>query len=307
MKIIKQGSWMNTIRRAGEGQFETTATFLSSDFEGSINLLCRSSDFEILDAKWAIFRAKDKERRGEGTAHMLIGESAFVNDKRNSVKILPDYSRCVDYLVPPGGWMGQEFHKSEILDQPPEEVSPEWENIRELYLEAMRGALQGENFLMEERGIKDLEQYERDWLATSPACRPYNLRMPEVHEWPEYIGSTHEYRLYDMYNKYLQATFWDNEDGTATGVGGYHDSFHEMNAKITYRLSDGVITDIDVTMVRVPFETCWDINGSFAESLVGMSVNEISKRDVGKVLGGRLGCFHMVDAVIDMINLVKEK
>ena len=46
---------------------------LTTDFEGSISLTFKNDTFEITDAKWGIHRAPDMDRRGEGTADMLIG------------------------------------------------------------------------------------------------------------------------------------------------------------------------------------------------------------------------------------------
>lgn len=307
MKIIRQGAYSNIVRRINEEECISDAYLNETSFEGSASLRFKVDTFEIVDAHWTIHRASDPERRGEGIAEILIGESAYIDDRRNSIRVLPDYSQVVDYHRPPGGWEGIPDKKSRLLDEPPTEVSPEWLKIRELFNETLRGAYQAEAYLIEERGMGTLREYESYWEKLKPGyCRPYvKGSMPPLEAWPIYSGNVQHYRTYDLYNKYLHYAIMDQGDGQFYAAGSYSDSAHEMNIELNYD-EKGVIQDYDMTAVRVPFDRCWELDHLNPEGVVGMTLQEVSKRDIGKVLGGQDGCFHMVDILADIASVIAE-
>ena len=74
MKIIRQGAYSNIVRRISEEECITDSYLNATEFEGSASLRFRVDTFEITDARWAIHRAPDPERRGEGVAGLMIGE-----------------------------------------------------------------------------------------------------------------------------------------------------------------------------------------------------------------------------------------
>ncbi|MGN1349738.1 MAG: DUF2889 domain-containing protein [Anaerovoracaceae bacterium] len=286
LRIIRQGIYENDVRRLSDTESVANSFLLTTDFEGSIALTIKNDTFEIVDAQWSIHRAPDMDRRGEGRAEMLIGDSAFTGDRRNHVKVLPDYSA------------GQTE-----TPEDPKAVSPEWAHIRELYLEAMRGLLQAENYLLYERGFKGIIDYEESWDSD---CRPYHTEKPGVNEWPAYVGSFEHFRKRDLYNKYLQMTLMDNGDRTVTALGTYNDSFHEMSVCFVFDPADGIIQDLSLNHVRVPFKPCHDFQESFAERFIGLNIHDLSKREVGKLIGGSFGCFHFVDIIYDLVEMAAE-
>ena len=73
-------------------------------------------------------------------------------------------------------------------------------------------------------------------------------------------------------------------------------------AEIPKICASGVISDFDLNAVRVPFPPCHDLDHSHAEDFVGKDIRAIKKREVGKILGGALGCFHFVDIVADIAD-----
>ena len=307
MKIIRQGAYSNIVRRISEEECISDAYLNATEFEGSASLRFKVDTFEITDAHWAIHRAPDPERRGEGIAEKLLGESAYIDDRRNSIRVLPDYSFVIDYNRPPGGWEGIPDKKQGLLTEPPAEISPEWKNIRELFNETLRGAYQGEAYLIEERGMGTLREYEAYWEKLKPGyCRPYvKGDMPALEEWPIYSGNVQHYRAYDLYNKYLHYAIMDNGDGLYYAAGSYSDSAHEMNIELTYD-ADGLIKDYDMTAVRVPFDRCRELDHLNPADVIGMNLRDISKRDIGKVLGGAEGCFHFVDILADIAVVIQD-
>lgn len=313
MKIRKQGAYINEVRRLGDTKAESSASMVATDFEGSVNIVFDTTNYGILDASWAIHRAADMERRGEGRASMLIGESAYIDDRKNSIRILPDYSRSVDYQLPPGGWIHEvPQHKSSLTEACPDDdheraerekdaVSPEWLNIRELFNETIRGAYQAENYMLVERNYADLADYEDHWINGKNAyCRPYNPPKPKLEEWPEHAGTPQHYRMRDLYNKYIHYNVIEHDDGHLEVITTYNDSFHEMTALFTVD-PDAVITDMNVMIVRVPFARCREFDHAFREDFVGKCIKGMKKREIGEIVGGAFGCYHLLDAIANAI------
>ncbi len=307
MKILKQGAYSNIVRRISEEECVSDAFLMETGFEGSVSLRFRVDTFEITDAQWSVHMQRSGERRGEGRADMLLGESAYADDRRNSIRVLPDYTYVTDYNMPPGGWEDVDPHKSGLTDIPPEEVSPEWKKIRELYNETVRGAYQAEAYLIEERGMGTLREYESYWCDLKEGyCRPYKPGdMPALHEWPVYTGNTQHYRKRDLYNKYLHYAIMDKEEGVYRAAGSYSDSFHEMDIELTYD-EEGIIRSFDMTAVRVPFAPCRELDHLNPEEVIGLNLRTMKKRDIGKVLGGAPGCFHMVDIMAAIASAVQD-
>ena len=110
----------------------------------------------------------------------------------------------------------------------------------------------------------------------------------------------------DLYNKYLQMNLIDNGDETVTALGTYNDSFHEMSTCFVFNKADGVITDFSLNHLRVPFKSCHDFQESFSELFIGLNIHELTKRDIGKLIGGSYGCFHFVDIIYDLIEMAAE-
>ncbi len=307
MKIKMQGSYINTVRRISENECLSEAVLLESDFEGSASLIYRPDTFEIVDARWAIHRASDPERRGEGVAELLIGESAYIDDHKNSIRTLPDYTYCVDYHMPPGGWKGVEPHKTIFEKKPRIKVSPAWENIKELFQEALRGAYQAEEYLVKERGYESLFEFETSWRSQRAGyCRAFDpnnmpaLELKHIHK-----GNVQHCHVYDLYNKYINFILMEIEDCMTYALGAYHDGAQEMNME--FRLdSEGIILEYDINAVRVPFNVCWEWDHLNPPELKGMNMLTLSKRDIGRIIGGSSGCFHLVDIVADIVTALKK-
>lgn len=316
MKLLKQGAYTSNIRRYGDHHAIADACLLSTDFEGSVSVIFERATMKITEARWAIHRAADPESRGQGFAPMLVGDSAHANEK-NCVKYLPDYSRSVDFSLPPGGWDGEVQSHKRVLTPATEdreeakahrdEVSPAWKVIRELYLEVLRGVLQAEYYMLPERGYTSYIDYELKWGDSMIGnCRPYDGEKPPIDAWAIYVGGPNHYRGYDYYNKYKQFTLIDREDGTVSATGAYHDSFHELTVTLDFQKEDGIITDYEQVTVRVPFDACRELDHLHREQFIGKDIRGFAKRDVGKISGGSSGCYHLVDIVADISDAAKD-
>ncbi|MBR5228853.1 MAG: DUF2889 domain-containing protein [Firmicutes bacterium] len=309
-KILKQGACMCHVERLDEGHCISGVNFMATDFDAYVDIVFDVHTYEITDANWAIHRAPDMDRRGQGKATMIIGDSAFPADGRLSVRIMPDYSKCTDFTMPPGGWFDYPHHKDKLEEVCPDDdkvrakvekddVSPEWKKVRELFLEAVRGAFQAELFLVEERGCKSLAELQERWLEDKNAyCRPYNPPDLELaRKWPPFIGLSQHYPLKNTYKKYIQYVQYDEGDGVVRSVSHYNDSTHTMSAEIRYVVETGEILGVENDVQRVPFSICAETEGRNLDWFTGGNVYQLAKRDVGGVIGGPRGCFHMLDVI----------
>ena len=68
-----------------------------------------------------------------------------------------------------------------------------------------------------------------------------------------------------------------------------------MAVEIRFRRKDGVITGFDVQALQVPYEPCWSLDHDYQEEFLGKNIYELKKRDLGKIVGGPMGCFHILD------------
>ena len=298
MQILKQGSYINWVRRVDENTVCSEASLVENGFEGSAAFFFSPETYRVKDAVWSIHHTSDPERRGEGHIAELTGLSVYADDREIAVRNLPDYSACTPYHLPPGGWIHPVAEKSSVKSEPDvENISPEWKKIRELFNEAIRGAYQAEFYLLVERGMNTLEEYEIMWESPEREnyCRPYTGNMPSIEDWPMHTGAIQHYRTRDLYNKYLHFSIMELEGEERVAIGSFHDSFHEMAAEIRFRRKDGVITGFDVQALRVPYEPCWSLDHEYQEDFLGKNVYEMKKRDLGKIVGGPMGCFHILD------------
>jgi len=310
LKILKQGACMCHVEKLEDNTCVSGVNFMATDFDGYVDIYFDCSTYEIKDANWAIHRAPDPQRRGQGKATMLIGDSAFPADGRLSVKILPDYSKSTDFTMPPGGWFDFPHHKDNLEEACPDDdkvrakaekdqVSPEWQKIRNLFLEAVRGAFQAELFLVKERGSDSLADLQEHWLEDKlNYCRPYNPPDLEVaRTWPPRIGLAQHYPLKNIYKKYIQYVLYDEGDGIIRSVSHYNDSTHTMSAEIRYVAETGEILELDNSIQRIPFDICAECEGRNIEWFKGRNIYDLTKIDVGAVIGGPMGCFHMLDVI----------
>ncbi len=318
LKIIKQGACMCHVEKLDNNTCVSGVNFMATDFDAYVDIYFDSSTYEIVDANWAIHRSPDPQRRGQGKATMLIGDSAFPADGRLSAKILPDYSKSTDFTMPPGGWFDYPHHKDQLVEVCPDDdmarakaekdkASPEWRKTRELFLEAVRGAFQAELFLVKERGSDSLAKMQEHWLEDKMNyCRPYNPPDLELaRTWPPVIGLSQHYPTKNIYKKYIQYVLYDEGDGIIKANSHYNDSTHTMSAEIRYVAETGEILSLEDDIQRVPFAICAENEGRNIEWFTGKNIYQLSKHQVGEVLGGSMGCFHLVDVVWYVIESIQ--
>ena len=270
IKILEQGAWINYANSLNEKELISQAMLLSTRYEYSATLCATKDEFKITRAYYSIHRCPDMSKRVEADIPELIGGSAQA-DGVKAIKDLKDFSGDG--------------------------------NIKELLIECVRGMIQAETYLLEELGFKTREEYEEDWRIDKDGyCRAYWNTAPPIEEWPTYIGAYEHYRTENFYNKYKSYVILQKNEGEAIINGVYNDSFHEMHSEITYDLANRNINAFDMIVCRAPHAPCYELSYTAADSFIGKSIDSFPKREVGKLIGGGPGCFHLVDIVYDMAS-----
>jgi len=273
-KVLEQGAWINYTNRLNDKELISQSMFLSTRYDCSATLCATTKGYKITQAYYSIHRCPDMSKRKEANIPELIGGSGHY-DGVKAIKDLKDF-----------GDDGK---------------------VKELLVESIRGLDQAETYLLEELGMKTREEYETHWQkGKNDYCRPYWGKMPGLEEWSTYIGAYDYNRTGNFYTKYKSYTIIQKNENEAIVSGTYNDSFHEMNSEITYNLTNRNISAFDMVVVRAPHTPCYELSHTAAESFIGKSIDALPKRDVGKILGGAPGCFHLTDIVFDMALAVKE-
>ncbi len=274
IKVMEQGAYMNRVDRTEKGKIKATCTFLSTRYECDIVIYADLYEMKIDKTEYSIHRTPSNKEIIESEIPELVGVPCTF-DAAKIIKTLPNYD---------GNGI-----------------------IKELLLENIRGISQAECYYLEEMNFADPIEYEIYWQRDkTDYCIPYTGRMPELREWPDHINAFNHMRQKNLYNKYKQYTVYSTGGDEATIHGAYHDSFHEMHAYLTYSVTSREISDFDVTMCRWPFDACFALDHWNPGLFIGRNIDELSKREVGKLIGGSYGCFHLVDIVSDMSKAAKE-
>ena len=79
-----------------------------------------------------------------------------------------------------------------------------------------------------------------------------------------------------------------------------------MCAQISYSMNSGKITDFDMTLRRWPFAACFEMDHMWSGLFVGRQIDELTKKETGKLIGGSGGCFHLTDIVADMAKAARD-
>jgi hypothetical protein len=274
IKILDQGSWMNYTNRLNDKELISQSMFISTKYECSATLVATAAGFKITQAYCSAHRCGDKSKRIEEPIPELVGGSAHYDGVR-AIKGLKDF-----------GDDGK---------------------IKELLAECIRGVEQAETYLLAELGFTTREEYETYWQKDKAEyCRPYWGRMPGLDEWSTYIGAYDYSRSQNFYNKCKSYTIIQRNDTQIEVTGVYNDSFHEMHSELKYNTKDHIIADFDMIICRAPHTQCYELTHTAAELFVGKPIDSLKKRDIGKLIGGAPGCFHLVDIVADMALAVSE-
>ncbi|NLV15752.1 MAG: DUF2889 domain-containing protein [Syntrophomonadaceae bacterium] len=269
MKCVFNASHFTTVIRK-DNELLAQSVYLSTSIEAIGMVRADVSSFMINGAEWEIYRSPDN----------LLNELADVPELKGTEAFLNVGQALRDVIGDRGGGLP-----------------------RELLAECIRGLIQAETFVYQERGYSSPEAYDNYWEELSADyCRYFtNLDKVEKH-WRDHVGPFERGR--SLYNRCKKSEVWVGQDGRISSGGSFIDSYHELCVQIRID-SRGVIEECQGNFLRAPDRICFE-NADNLNIMIGQNLADLSKRQIGGDLGGPQGCFHLVDLVYDIGQAVNE-
>lgn len=169
-----------------------------------------------------------------------------------------------------------------------------------LFSEAIKGVIQAQNFLLEERGFASLAEYNdqrtKELIGT---CRYFsNLDRVNQRWYDDVVSST---RLDSVFARFKTQSLFGLGEGQYLLLGNLSDSLHEVNARI--KLDGFTIQEADGVFMRFPDPVCWEAVG-LLKNLQGFNLQGMPKKELAGILGKRQGCVHLIDLVYDCVQVL---
>jgi hypothetical protein len=95
----------------------------------------------------------------------------------------------------------------------------------------------------------------------------------------------------------------EQEDTNIKIIVHLKDYFHEIKSTVTFDSNFTMILDAKVQIIKVPWDLCYEV-ASKMEGLVGLKIQSGIKEQVQRILGGAMGCVHLVELAMDSITTV---
>lgn len=256
MELIYQKNWFCSARRIHAGELLAEATILQTDMEATGRLKVDPSSFEIKDARWEIFRSPGGAFNGSNEEPGLKGENAYFNVGRAIRNAVGDTA---------GGM------------------------VRDLLLECVRGVIQAETFLFQERGFPTLKAYSEHWRKVQVDTCRYQSNLNRVTRWwDEYVdGLQHGLNLF---NRTKNIAVYLLPDSFLVHCG-FSDSYHELGLSSRIDL-DGRVQECSSTYLRAPDQVCFEC-ALLPDGLKGVLLTECTRKQLAQIVGGPQGCDHL--------------
>lgn len=173
--------------------------------------------------------------------------------------------------------------------------------VAALFLETVRGVVQAETYLLQERGFESAAEYSSYFENIyAGSCRYYSYLDRVRRRWDEYAGgSERKGRLFWRSKTYL---LYALAGGGNLVIGSLADTFHELNVRLW--VDGGRISTATADFLRIPDTVCSEAAG-FLEDITGMDALSLNKKELAGMLGGSQGCIHLIDVVDDAVGLLK--
>lgn len=266
MAIWEQGMRTCSCTRIGKDVLQIRSVFLSTKEECSAWMDCDVHSFQVLDGGWEIQRTMGEIPCASGNLDVFCGTEAH-------------------------------FEAGLVIRDLPGVPEP----IKELLRECVRGIVQAESYLTEERGYASPEEQDAEFTRLyGKGCRFYAYPDAADVPWSVFIGSYR--RKEGLFHRYKSYVVSGQEKGIFQVSGTFCDSFHEIHLEFAVNSEEGCIQEARAEFLRAPGRPCFDCAGH-AEKLSGMQAS-ISKRELGALLGGAEGCSHLVDLAGEIFGVV---
>lgn len=239
---------------------------MSNDIEAFAWVNADVHSLYVLEARWALYRAPDREL-GVFELPMLTGVEAYLNSGPALKSVLGD---------------------------------PDQELERELIAECFRCILQAETFFYKERGHETAEKYVEFWHHSYAGfCRYYN-NFNEIDKiWPAWLANTK--RSYNLFNRDKTITIQRQQTNLVI-ICSFIDTFHHLHLEMQID-QDGQIQVACGNYLNAPHNNCHE-NAEHLQKLIGHNLPAMSKKEIANIVGGPDGCTHLLELIGDACKAI---
>jgi|GEM_PF-6971925 len=269
MEILAQGNTVTTVCRENDTVVSETV-FLNRLWEARGMIRADIRTYVIKDAGWEISENPAGLEPGERKIDFPSGTVGHIQGK----KALGAFVRL------PGGIM-----------------------MKYLMNQCLNGLIQGETYIIHERGYETREEYNAFWNEIEKnGCRMYTYPDSSDLPWMEFVPK-HSSDGKNLFNRFKS---WDIScrGDEMTARGRFNDTYHELGLEIGYDRHSGTAGYCDVFYRRAPGASCFG-NSIHGQKLAGRNLYEIRKPELIEIFGRYSGCYHLTEIARDTVNEIK--
>ncbi|MGI6119106.1 MAG: DUF2889 domain-containing protein [Desulfosporosinus sp.] len=269
MKNLFQRNWYTDVSRSDNGMLRAETTYLDTYREAAAQLLVDVNSFIIKEALWTERRSLQTKKVRTRQITALHGAEAYLNSG-------PALKKAAAFLA-------------DSLT-----VS--------LFAEAIRGIVQAETFLLEERGYASEEDYDNAWADFYlGSCRYYSNLDRVTQSWYAHVGESKRDGN-NLYVRFKTQSLFSLGEGRYLLTGNFSDSFHEIS--ISIKLDKFTVEHASGVLPRTPDLVCKEA-AQLLDNLQGINLHGLPKKEIATILGNGQGCIHLIDLVSDCAQLLE--
>lgn len=261
-------SLMASITRSAERQLWVRIHLLDAWRELSAELWVGSGDFRIQRARTITHREKQAPL-GSREVPELVGLEAYAGAGRRIRSVVEEW---------PGGacWFA-------------------------LFMEGVKVLIEAEYFLAAERGLGTGPAYDIYFAEKFPdSCLYYTVPLEEAQPWTAYVGE--QFRDHCPFMRYRNTVVTLGPECRV--MANVNDTFQNLMVLLDLE-PDFRVKRAETRIIRLPHEACFSAV-TRVERLIGSKLDELDRRQLNLLLGGREGCIHLEDVAAEVLSLVGE-
>ncbi len=285
------------IFRKSEDLLQVDLFFQETSREDRLKLELSIRDFTVKNA------VLERPRSNQGTIQplsllFLHGRSIYLKEAKNLKKTMLEWGETVPCVS-----NGAAVPRPSLQDR---------EHYADLLLELIADVLQAEVFILGERGIPSVEEYDRYFNEMyGDMCVLYSELRGRV---PEYAYTQGQQRSDSLFSRHSSIFIFQHRDGEGDGKGDLSihghlcDSFHEMALSLSVSPSSKppyLINRAEGNFLRFPNPVCGKAAVKLQE-LAGVHLHPENKKKILSALTGQKGCSHLGDLALEAAKALLE-
>lgn len=269
MKNLFQRNLHTVVSRSDDTKLVKAKTTYIDTYRGAVaNLVVDVNSFIIKEAFWEEMRSSENINLSTKRVTPLIGSEAYHSS-------------------------GSALKEAAVFLQDPLAVS--------LFSETIKGMIQAQNFLLEERGYASLEEYTDQRIKELVGTCRYFSNLDRVNKrW--YDDVVDSKRVDTVFARFKTQSLFGLGDDQYLLLGNLSDPLHEVNARI--KLDQFTVLEADGVLLRAPDMVCKEAAG-LLNNLRGVNIQGLTKKEVASILGKGQGCVHLIDLANDCVQILE--